>query len=338
MDVVPKAFVCGCEGLALSDDERRFLTDEQPWGLILFKRNVQSPTQLRALTAAFREAVGRSEAPVLIDQEGGRVQRLGPPHWPLYPAAAAYASLTSEAHQIEAATLGGRLIASDLRDAGITVDCAPVLDVPAPGSHHVVGNRAFGADPDTVARLGRAFANGLLHGGVLPVIKHVPGHGRGMVDSHHDLPVVDATLEELERTDFRPFIALADLPAAMTAHVVYSAIDPEQPATISRIVQDTIIRGALGFTGLLLSDDLSMQALKGSLRERAMAAAMAGCDILLHCNGKLDEARQVAEAAPRLAGLAAERASKALTLIAREPSTATADERSRFEALLDALV
>lgn len=332
METPVKAFVCGCRGHALDDEERRFLGEEQPWGLILFKRNVDSPVQLRALTDAFREIVGRSDAPVLVDQEGGRVQRLGPPHWPAYPAAAAYRELAGGASGA-AAELGGRLIAEDLRAAGITMDCAPVLDVPAPGSHQVVGNRGFGPEPDEVARLGRAFAEGLMRGGVLPVIKHVPGHGRAVVDSHLELPVVTASRAELDHTDFAPFRALADLPVAMTAHVVYTAIDPDQPATTSRIVHETIIRGVLGFQGLLLSDDLSMEALKGTLGTRAAAAAAAGCDILLHCNGKLDEARQVAAAARPLHGIAAQRVVAAMSRLVSRPSSSTAD-REKFAALL----
>ena len=331
-----KAFVCGCQGAALTQEERAFLAEQQPWGLILFRRNVESRSQLRALTAMFREIVGRAEAPVLIDQEGGRVQRLGPPHWPAYPAAGSYLGASDGTMAREAAELGGRLIAEDLRGAGITVDCAPVLDVPAPGSHQVVGNRGFGPDPDSVARLGRAFAEGLMRGGVLPVIKHVPGHGRAVVDSHLELPVVTASRAELDATDFAPFRALADLPVGMTAHVVYTAIDPNHPATTSRIVHDTIIRGALGFRGLLLSDDLSMEALKGTLGERAEAAAAAGCDILLHCNGKLDEARLVAATARSLDDTAAERAAAALAHVPTVEQPAAPADRNRFAALMTA--
>lgn len=332
-----KAFVCGCQGLELTDEELAFLADQQPWGLILFKRNVGSPVQVRALTARFREAVARAEAPVLIDQEGGRVQRLGPPHWPSYPAAAAYAKVGDDAAARDAAELGGRLIAHDLRDVGITVDCAPVLDVPAPGSHQVVGNRGFGSDAGSVGRLGRAFAEGLMRGGVLPVIKHIPGHGRAVVDSHLELPVVTASRAELDAIDFAPFRALAGLPAAMTAHVVYTAIDPTHPATTSRVVHDAIIRGALAFDGLLFSDDLSMQALKGSLGERAEAAADAGCDILLHCNGKLDEARQVAAAAQPLQGAAARRAAAAMALVPVTAGAASEIDRARFAASMTAI-
>ncbi len=308
-----RAFICGCAGLALEAVEKDFLAEMAPWGLILFRRNVDSPDQVRRLTADFREAVGRPEAPVLIDQEGGRVQRLGPPQWPAYPAAATYARLAERnlAAAQEAASLGGRLIGEDLRAVGITIDCAPVLDVPVPGGSNVVGNRAFGTTPDMIVALARAFAEGLLAAGVLPVVKHIPGHGRAMVDSHFDLPVVTADRAALE-IDFEPFRRLRDLPAAMTAHVVYTAIDPDRPATISATVVETIIRGVIGFDGLLLTDDLSMQALGGSLGERAKAAFAARCDIALHCNGKLDEARQVADEAPALAGEPARRATAAL--------------------------
>lgn len=326
-----KAFVCGCAGQDLTGAERQFIAATQPWGLILFKRNVGTPEQLRRLTGAFREIVGRADAPVLVDQEGGRVQRLTAPHWPAYPAAATYRSGQAPA---EAARLGARLIAADLRDAGITVDCAPVLDVPAPGSHQVIGNRGFGPDPDSVAMLGRAFAEGLQAGGVLPVIKHLPGHGRTGVDSHLELPVVTASRAELEAVDFAPFRHLADLPAGMTAHLVYTALDPARPATTSPIVIDMIIRGHIGFTGLLFSDDLSMEALKGSLGERAAAAVAAGCDIVLHCNGKLDEAAQVAAEAPALDGLAAERAARALATIPAVAPAAEASVRDRFSALV----
>jgi beta-N-acetylhexosaminidase len=305
--------------------------------LILFKRNVASQEQLLILTQSFRDCVGRENAPVLIDQEGGRVQRLGPPHWPAYPAAAAYLGLESGVGAVEAATLGARLIAADLRQAGITVDCAPVLDVPAPGSHQVIGNRAFGTDPDTVAQLGRAFAEGLLAGGVLPVIKHMPGHGRAGVDSHLHLPVVTATRADLESVDFPPFRALADLPMGMTAHVVFTSLDPDHPATASRIVIQTVIRELIGFSGLLLSDDLSMEALKGTLGERARAAVDAGCDIILHCNGKLDEAQAVAAMARPLEGESERRAERALAHITSILPGADEGLRERFKVLTSAV-
>ncbi len=310
-------FICGCAGFALTDDEKRFLAETQPWGLILFRRNVETPEQLLRLSTSFREVVGRLDAPVLIDQEGGRVQRLRAPLWPDYPAASAYAAAVGM--DAEAAHLGGRLIAIELRNSGITVDCAPVLDVPVPGSHDVIGNRAFGTDPEAVARLGGAFADGLMEGGVLPVMKHVPGHGRAGVDSHLSLPIVTTDRATLDRQDFEPFRRLRGLPMAMTAHVVYAALDPDRPATTSPVVIAEIIRGAIGFDGLLLSDDLSMEALKGSLGERAEAAREAGCDILLHCNGILDEARAVAAQAIPIDSRVAWRIEVAMSLL-REPA------------------
>jgi beta-N-acetylhexosaminidase len=296
-----RAFVCGCKGLTLTGEERRFLTESAPYGVILFKRNVDHPEQLRALVADIRDAVGR-EIDVLVDQEGGRVQRLARPNWRAYPAAARFHAANlpfdRKAHLVR---LAARLIGRDLRDIGVTIDCLPVLDVPVAGSHDVIGDRAYGHDPETVAKLGRAAADGLLDEGVLPVMKHVPGHGRSTVDSHHNLPVVTASLTELAAADFQPFIANADLPAAMSAHVVYTAIDPDAPATTSATVVAEIIRRRIGFGGLLFSDDLSMQALKGSLKERAAAAFAAGIDIALHCNGDLDEARAVASVTPEVA-------------------------------------
>ena len=333
-----KAFVCGCAGTALSADERAFMAETRPWGLILFRRNVEAPDQLRALAAAFRETVGRADAPVLVDQEGGRVQRLAQPHWPRYPAAARFAALHASypAAAERLARLGGELLARDLSDCGITVDCAPVLDLPVPGSSAVVGDRAFGREPDTVTSLARAFAEGLAAGGVLPVMKHIPGHGRAEVDSHHELPVVTADRAALER-DFAPFRALAGLPMAMTAHVVFTALDPDRPATTSPRVIGEVVRREIGFDGLLLSDDLSMQALRGTLGERAAAAAAAGCDILLHCNGIMDEARAVAAAAPPLAGRAAERAAAALARRLPPAPRDVAADRVAFEAALAAV-
>lgn len=326
-----RAFICGCAGHSLDPAERDFLAERQPWGLILFRRNVESPDQLRALTAAFRDVVGRPDAPVLVDQEGGRVQRLTRPHWPRYPAAAAYAerhaSDADEARRL--ARLGGELMGRDLSDVGITVDCAPVLDLPAEGSSAVVGDRAFGRDPGTVAALAAAFAEGLMAGGVLPVIKHIPGHGRASVDSHLELPTVSADAGALAR-DFAPFRALAHLPMAMTAHIVYRAIDADRPATTSKRVIDAVIRGEIGFGGLLLSDDLSMEALRGTLGERASAASSAGCDMLLHCNGVMHEARAVADAAPTLAGRAAERAAAALARLVAPSARDVGAERAAF--------
>ena len=314
---MPKAFISGCAGLALNDEERDFLRREDPWGLILFKRNIADRDQVRALTHSFRESVGRADAPVLIDQEGGRVQRMAPPHWRAYPAAAAIEAGLDPSTAEAAARLVARLIAHDLIEVGITIDCAPVLDVVGEGMHNAIGSRAFSSRPERVAVMGRAVAEGLLAGGVAPVIKHMPGHGRARVDSHHELPVVDATRSELKR-DFAPFAALKDLPMAMSAHLLYTAIDPRFPATASPIVVKEIMRGEIGFEGLILSDDLSMKALTGSFEERAAAVIEAGLDIVLHCNGDLEEASAVASAAPVLSG-ASLRRTKAAEAAIRPP-------------------
>lgn len=334
-----RALIVGASGFELTAVEAAFVRDVQPWGFILFKRNVSTPDQVRRLTTSFRDLVGRADAPVLIDQEGGRVQRMGPPHWPKYPPGRAYQGLScDDTAQRETAHLGARLMAHDLLAVGVTVDCVPVLDVPVSGAHDVIGDRAYGTDADSVATLGRAAAEGLIAGGVLPVIKHIPGHGRAGADSHHALPVVEAALETLRAQDFVPFRHLSDMPLAMTAHVVYTAIDPHHPATTSQIVIQSIIRGEIGFNGLVMSDDLSMQALSGSLRERAAAAFAAGCDVALHCNGVLDEMTAVAEAAPLLEDEAERRAESALALIRRRPEPFdVAEARGRFEAALAAV-
>lgn len=308
------ALIVGCAGPVLAPDEIAFFRSARPWGFILFKRNCESPEQIRALTAALRAAAERPEAPVLIDQEGGRVQRLGPPHWPAYPTGRSFGRIHAGDAEagLAAARLGARLMAADLSALGIDVDCLPVLDVPVAGAHDVIGDRAYGTTPEVVTALGRAAAAGLLAGGVLPVIKHVPGHGRAGVDSHHALPTVDAPRDKLEAVDFAPFRAAAELPLAMTAHVVYRAIDPVRPATTSPRVIAEVIRGSIGFDGCLMSDDVSMQALAGSIGERTAAALAAGCDLALHCNGRLDEMREAAAAAGPLEGVAAERAARAL--------------------------
>ncbi len=307
-----RAFVCGCSGIALTREERDFLRQSEPFGLMLFQRNVESPDQVRALLDSFRDCCGDANAAVLVDQEGGRVQRLGPPYWRAYPAASRFAALHLPFERKERLVrLAGALIGQDLSRLGVSIDCAPVLDVPVEGGHGVIGDRAYAKDPQIVAKLGRAAARGLADGGVLPVMKHIPGHGRASVDSHFDLPVVTTALEILTQTDFLPFAANADLPLAMTAHVVYTALDGDRPATLSsRVIEH--IRNRIGFAGLLLSDDISMQALRGSPRSRAEAAFAAGIDIVLHCNGDLAEAAAVAEAAPVLGGQLLARASRAL--------------------------
>jgi beta-N-acetylhexosaminidase len=309
-----RAFITGLAGTAISPDERDFLRQAQPWGLILFKRNIENAAQVFALVTDFREIVSRPEAPVLVDQEGGRVQRMGPPHWPSYPPGVAYGRLydRDEAKGLAAAQLGARLIADDLTKAGITVDCLPLADVPVAGSDAVIGDRAYGATPGKVSALAAAVAAGLAAGGVLPVLKHIPGHGRATADSHAALPVVSAARTDLEATDFAAFRPLAGLPLGMTAHVVFTAIDPVSPATTSAMIVQQVIRDWIGFRGLLMSDDISMGALSGSLRERTRAALAAGCDVALHCNGKLDEMREVAAESPVLAGDALRRAEAAL--------------------------
>ncbi len=289
----PRAAIFGASGKSLTDQEKKFFRSADPLGFILFARNVGDPAQLRNLVIALRDTVRRADAPVLIDQEGGRVARLKPPHWRGYPPASAIAAAKNPA---EAAFLGSRLIADDLAALGITVDCAPVLDLPAPGADPIIGDRAYGTKPETVAALGRAVCDGLLAGGVLPVIKHIPGHGRARVDSHLALPVVSASRAELEAGDFAPFRALNRMPWAMTAHIVYSAIDADAPATLSpRLISQTI-RASIGFGGVLISDDLSMKALPGSLPGRAQGALEAGCDVVLHCNGEMREMSGIARA------------------------------------------
>jgi beta-N-acetylhexosaminidase len=330
------AFITGVSGPELSAAEREFIRIERPWGFILFKRNIETPTQVINLIRELRNAVGNPKAPVLIDQEGGRVQRLSPPHWPIYPPGAVFGMLydIDPVFGLSAARLSARLIAADLIDLGITVDCLPLADVPVPGADAVIGNRAYGTEPAKVAAIGRAVAEGLEQGGVLPVLKHIPGHGRATADTHFRLPVVDASKAELERTDFAAFQPLADLPMAMTAHVVFSALDPAHPATTSATIIAQVIRGVIGFQGLLMSDDVSMNALAGSIAERTRAIFTAGCDLVLHCNGKLDEMREVAAETPELAGKALERARRALA--SRKP--AQAFDRLAARAELDALI
>jgi len=308
-----RAFVCGCLGTSLGPDERAFLRESDPLGVILFKRNIGTSAEVFALTQEIRATLGRDDVLVLVDQEGGRVQRLGPPLWRRYPAAARFTAAYPDIEtRIAAVGLVARLMAQDLLDVGIDVDCLPVLDVPVAGSHDVIGDRAYDRDPALVARLGRAAAEGLLAAGVLPVMKHVPGHGRAGADSHLALPVLEAPLERLAASDFVPFRQNADLPAAMTAHVVYTALDPDRPATISPKVIRDIVRGAIGFDGLLFSDDLSMKALPGTFREKTEALFAAGVDVALHCNGDPAEAQAVAAASPVLAGVARARLERAL--------------------------
>ena len=331
-----RAFITGIAGLVLTAEESAFLRASEPWGFILFKRNVDTPAQVRALVTALRETVGRADAPVLIDQEGGRVQRLGPPHWPKYPPGAAFARLyeNDKAEGLKAARLGARLIAHDLAELGITVDCLPLADVPVSDSDPIIGDRAYGMTPDQVAIVAQAVTDGLMEGGVLPVLKHIPGHGRATADSHLALPVVDVDAKTLESSDFAAFRPLAKLPLGMTAHVVFSAIDPVAPATTSVKMVQEVIRGFIGFDGLLMSDDVSMNALSGTLAERSRAALRAGCDVVLHCNGKLDEMRQVAGESPLLAGEAKRRAGAALGARRQPAALDVVAARAEFAAIM----
>ena len=311
-----KAFISGCSGTVLTPEETAFFREVNPWGLILFRRNCEAPKQVTDLVASFREAVGRAAAPVLIDQEGGRVMRLRPPNWPSYPPAGTFGTLYEKDTQSgkKAAWLDARLIAHDLLTIGITVDCLPLLDLRLPETVDAIGDRAYSDDPDTVADLGRATCEGLMAGGVLPVIKHLPGHGRARIDSHLELPRISAAREDLSRSDFLPFKELSDLPLAMTAHLLYEEVDPEHPATQSRTIIQDIIRGEIGFDGCLMSDDISMKALGGDMRERAALSFAAGCDLVLHCNGDMAEMKAVAEAAPVLQGRSLERCDQALAM------------------------
>jgi beta-N-acetylhexosaminidase len=309
--------IYGCAGQTLTAEERAFFGDAQPWGFIVFARNIDSPDQLRALVREMRETVNDPQAPVLIDQEGGRVARLKPPHWTLRPPAARFGALHAKDAEAarEATYLNARLMAADLTALGINVDCVPVLDVPVEGAHDIIGDRAFAREASVIIDLGRAMIEGMIEGGVLPIMKHIPGHGRAAADSHLSLPRVAATEEALSATDFVTFRSLNHCPMAMTAHVVYEAIDSQRPATTSpKLIRD-VIRGEIGFEGLLISDDLSMEALSGPISVRSKAALFAGCDIVLHCNGRIEEMRDVAAEAKPLEGLALKRAEAARALL-----------------------
>jgi len=330
-----RAFVCGVSGPELAAGEIHFLRDRQPWGVILFARNIFSPEQVIALVGDIRAALGREDAPILIDQEGGRVQRLRPPHWRDYPSAIKFAEIFNQSpiDGIRAVALQSRLIAGELNDLGITIACLPVLDVATPQTHAVITSRTYGGDPGAVASLGLAAAGGILAGGCLPVIKHIPGHGRGSTDSHKELPRVDSPLAELAVSDFAPFRALAHLPIAMTAHVLYTSLDKKKPATLSTRIISEVIRGSIGFDGLLLSDDLSMEALCGDLGARGAGALDAGCDIALHCNGNMAEMEDIAAVSPELTGKSLERANAALAVLAPAEAIDLSAAIAEFEAL-----
>ena len=333
--MAPRAFISGLSGLTLTADERAFLREAWPWGLILFKRNIQDKNQVIDLIREALHELGGA-TPVLVDQEGGRVQRLGPPVWPVYPPGVAYGRIYDRDPDagLAAARLGARLIAADLVELGINVDCLPLADVPVAGADRVIGDRAYGETPAKVAAIAGAVAAGLADGGVLPVLKHIPGHGRANADSHLKLPVVHADRATLEATDFAAFRPLKRLPLAMTAHVVFTAIDPVRPATTSATMIGEVIRGLIGFGGLLMGDDISMGALSGSIAERSRASLAAGCDLVLHCNGKMDEMRAVAAEAPELAGETKRRADAALAVRKSPSGIDLAAARREFAAMM----
>lgn len=316
------AFICGVSGTVLTDEERRFLAQYRPFGVILFARNCDSPAQVKALVADIRAALNHPLTTILIDQEGGRVARLKPPHWRAYPPASTFAALADKNIDLakRAAYVNARLIAYDLHQLGINVNCAPLADIPVAGSHDIIGDRAFGTEAQRVIALARAQADGLHDGGVISVLKHIPGHGRATADSHEALPVVDSSREELAATDFAPFKALADLPMAMTAHVLFTAIDAERAATLSPAAI-RLIRDEIGFHGVLMSDDVSMKALSGDLPALARAIWDAGCDIVLHCNGNMEEMRAIASVARPLEGKTLERCQRAFAHVRLKPDT-----------------
>lgn len=287
-----KPLIYGCSGKTLTSEEKDFFADQRPYGFILFGRNIENPAQVKKLVHELKSCVPHKSLAILIDQEGGRVARLKPPHWPHPPACGTF---ESAADPERAAYIAAKAIASELSALGINTNCAPMLDVRQKNAHDIVGDRAFSDNPEIVAKLGRAFMQGLKDGGVYPVIKHIPGHGRAMADSHHDLPMVNASLEELQKVDFVPFKALKDAPYAMTAHIVYSAIDADNCATQSKKVIK-VIRNDIGYKGLIMTDDLSMKALTGSFKQRARKSLDAGCDLILHCNGDMAEMKEIAAA------------------------------------------
>lgn len=325
------ACILGCASETLGPDERRFFAEADPWGFILFARNIAAPDQLRRLTGDLRMAVGR-EAPIFIDQEGGRVARLRPPHWRDWPPALDQMAAMAPARRARAMWLRYRIIAAELAAVGIDGNCAPLADIATPGTHPVLRNRCYGTEADSVITLARSVAQGLLEGGTLPVLKHIPGHGRATVDSHLDLPRVSASRAALDASDFAAFRALADLPLGMTAHIVYDCLDPERPATQSAAVIG-VIRDEIGFDGLLMTDDISMSALSGGIGERSAAARAAGCDVILHCNGERAEMEAAVAAAGSLAGLAASRAERALAARRAPAGTELAALAAEYDAL-----
>jgi beta-N-acetylhexosaminidase len=332
------AAIYGCQGIALTEEESSFFREVKPFGFILFARNCADPEQVRSLCASLRETIEDASAFILIDQEGGRVARLKPPHWRARPAVRRFGMMyeADPAAAREAAYLDARLIAEELCALSINVDCAPVLDVPVEGAHDIIGDRAFSEDTSIVIELARAAIDGFLEGGVLPVIKHMPGHGRAEVDSHEALPRVRAKPEELSAHDFVPFRSLNSAPLAMTAHVVYESLDDRRPATTSPKIIREIIRGEIGFDGFLMSDDISMKALSGSVGERAKAALFAGCDAVLHCNGRMEEMKEVSQSAPPLSEKSIRRAEAARARLKDKRNLDIASAEARLEEMLGA--
>src|SRR3954447_5234994 len=318
-----QAAIYGFEGPALTDDERRFFRDAEPAGFILFRRNIENADQLLRLTDSMRELTGRDDVPILIDQEGGRVARMRPPEWPAFPAAEKFADLyqVAPSSAIEAARSNARAIGLMLREVGINVNALPLLDVRQEGASDIIGDRALGSEPMQVAALGRAVLDGLASAGVVGIVKHIPGHGRALVDSHKELPVVSASAEELE-SDLEPFERLASAPMGMTAHVVYTAWDPDHPASMSATVIGDIIRGRISFDGWLMSDDIGMEALAGDFGSRAAGVVAAGCDVALHCSGNMDEMIAVGTAVPQMSAEGEARLARAMagTMVEAEGS------------------
>lgn len=327
--------IVDCKGHRLTPEEKKLFKTLDPYGFILFTRNCENPAQVKALTDEMRDVTGRYNVPILIDQEGGRVARLKPPFWPLFPSARQLAQAKGDS--LRATYLSARLMAYELAAIGITVDCAPLADIPVAGAHDIIGDRAFGMDAHTVITHARAQANGLMDGGIVPVLKHIPGHGRAMADSHEELPVVTASLSELEATDFMPFKALADLPMGMTAHVVYNALDPDNMATLSAKAL-RYIRDDIGFDNLLMSDALWMQSMTGTYAQRALGALQAGCDVVLHCNGLRDPDMEIlrasADVCQPLSGASLARAQRAMKLPLTEAVFDAKEARRELETML----
>ena len=329
-----KPVIFGLSGPTLTADERAFFAQVEPAGYILFKRNIVDRTQVRALTASLRELAGRDDLAILVDQEGGRVSRLGPPEWPAFPAGPAFDALYEIAPMsgIEAARANGHALGLMLAEVGISVNCAPILDVAQPDTTDAIATRAYGAEPMRVGAMGRAMLEGMAAGGVVGVVKHMPGHGRALVDSHHLLPTVTATEAELE-VDLEPFRALASAPMGMTSHIVFEAWDAEQPATLSRTVIEEIIRGRIGFDGLLMTDDIDMKALSGTAAGKAAGAIAAGCDLVLDCWARMDEMTAIADRLGPISDRARARLDSAMASVG-QPQGDMADLLAKRDALL----